>query len=163
MIGPARPLAREVTMELCERCTTSPTPLDEDGRCVTCDAAAEGLTQLSRSDFASVRDMLSVLEQHGLAPEMEKVPPARPEERRHPLWNLYVAAEDVAAARAVLRRDWAEILEDPDAAAAAERGLAEIDLDKGGEVTCPACAHRFTVEGTREIECPECGLGLGVP
>ncbi len=150
-------------MQLCDRCTTPPTPLDEAGRCVTCDAAAEGLSLLSRSAFASIRDMMTLLEEAGLAPEMEKVPPARPEERHHPLWNLYVPADEVGAARALLRKDWAELLEDPDAAAAAERGQAEIDLDAGGEVICPACAHRFAISGPGEVECPECGLGLGVP
>jgi hypothetical protein len=148
-------------MQLCERCTAPATPLDAEGRCVTCDAAAEGLSLLSRSAFASVRDMMTLLEEKGLGPEMEKVPPARPEERHHPLWNLYVPAENVGAARDLLHSDWAELLGDPEAAAAAERGQAGIDLDAGGEVTCPACAHRFTVAGTGEIECPECGLGLG--
>jgi hypothetical protein len=150
-------------MQLCERCKNPPTPLDDEGRCVTCDAADEGLALLSRSAFASIRDMLSLLEEKGLAPEMEKVPPSRPEERHHPLWNLYVPAEDVTAARELLRTDWAELLEAEGAAAAAARGLEGIDLDAGGEVTCPACAHRFTVAGPGEVECPECGLGLGAP
>ncbi|BDG06148.1 hypothetical protein [Anaeromyxobacter oryzae] len=150
-------------MQLCDRCATPPTPLDEEGRCVTCDAAGEGLALLSRSAFASIRDMMTLLEDKGLAPEMEKVPPARPEERVHPLWNLYVPADEVGAARDLLRKDWAGLLEDPDATAAAERGQAEIDLDAGGEVTCPACGHRFAIGGTGEVECPECGLGLGVP
>jgi hypothetical protein len=150
-------------MELCDRCTTPPTPLDDAGRCVTCDAAAEGFVLLSRSLFASVKDMLALLEEKGLAPEMERVPPARPEERAQPLWNLYVPDDEVPAARDLLRRDWADLLEDPEAAAAAERGLAGIDLDAGGEVTCPACAHRFTAPTAGEVECPECGLGLGAP
>ena len=37
-----------------------------------------------------------------------------------------------------------------------------IDVDAGGEVTCPACGHVFTLAAGR-AECPECGLGLGAP
>lgn len=143
----------------CERCAT---PLDEEGRCVTCDAEGEGLKLLTRSGFASVREMMNLLEAEGLAPEMEKVPPARPEEKVHALWNLYVGEADVPRARDFLRKDWAELLADPDAAAAAARGQEGIDLDAGGEVTCPACGHRFKVS-TDQAECPECGLGLGAP
>ncbi len=61
-----------------------------------------------------------------------------------------------------LRKDWADLLEDPEAAAAAARGQQGIDIDAGGNVTCPACGHAFTVSG-REAECPECGLALGAP
>jgi hypothetical protein len=145
---------------LCEKCRT--TPLDDAGRCVTCEADAEGLKLLTRSGFASVREMMSYLETQGLAPEMEKVPAGREEERAHPLWNLYVPEAEVPRARELLTKDWAGMLEAPDALAAAVRGQEGIDLDKGGEVSCPACGHTFTVSG-REAECPECGLGLGVP
>ncbi len=58
---------------LCETCRA--TPLDDEGRCVTCDADAEGLKVLTRSGYAEVREMMSLLEVEGLAPEMEKVPP----------------------------------------------------------------------------------------
>jgi DNA-directed RNA polymerase subunit RPC12/RpoP len=146
-----------------ERCTTCSTPLAEGGRCVTCEAAAEGLAVLTRSGYASVREVMSLLEAEGLAPEMEKVPPGRPEEAHHPLWNLYVPRDELERAQAFLRRDWAGLLEDPDAAAAAARGAEGIDLDAGGEITCPACGHRFAVQGAAEVECPECGLGLGAP
>jgi hypothetical protein len=143
----------------CEKCAT---PLDEAGHCVTCDAEGEGLRLVTRSGFASVREMMTLLEAEGVVPEMEKVPPARPEEKVHALWNLYVQEADVPRAREFLRKDWAELLEDPAAAAAAARGLEGIDLDAGGEVTCPACGHRFAAH--RDVsECPECGLGLGVP
>ncbi len=143
----------------CDKCST---PLDAAGGCVTCEAAGEGLKVLSRSGYASVREMMSLLETSGLAPEMEKVPPARPEEQAHPLWNLYVPEGEVPSAVELLQRDWAEMLDRPEAAAAARRGLEGIDIDAGGEVTCPACGHRFTSSG-RETECPECGLGLGAP
>ncbi len=144
---------------LCETCST---PLDDQGACVTCDAAAEGLLLVTRSGYASVREMMSLLEGQGLGPEMEKVPPARPEEKVQPLWNLDVPRDDVPAARDFLRKDWAELLADPSAAEAAARGQEGIDLDAGGEVTCPACGHRFQVDGGA-AECPECGLGLGLP
>jgi rubrerythrin len=144
---------------LCERCAT---PLDAGGHCVTCEADAEGLKLVTRSGFASVREMMSLLEVEGIGAEMEKVPPARPQEQAHPLWNLYVPEADVAQAVAFLRNDWAELLHDPEAAAAAARGQEGIDVDAGGEVTCPACGHKFTVSG-RDVECPECGLALGAP
>jgi hypothetical protein len=144
---------------LCEKCST---PLDGGGACVTCEAEAEGLKLLTRSGFASVREMMTLLEQQGVGPEMEKVPPGRPEDVIHPLWNLYVPEAEVPRAVEFLRKDWSELLERPDAAAAAERGQQGIDLDAGGQVTCPACGHGFTVSGG-EAECPECGLGLGVP
>jgi hypothetical protein len=146
-------------MVQCERCAT---PLDGEGRCVTCDAEGEGLKLLVRSGFASVREMMTLLEEAGLAPEMEKVAPARPEEKAHPLWNLYVPEAEIPPARDVLSKDWAEMLADPAAAAAAARGQAGIDLDAGGEVTCPACGHAFPLSKER-AECPECGLGLGAP
>jgi hypothetical protein len=145
--------------QLCERCST---PLDDARRCVTCDADGEGLKVLTRSGFASVREMMALLEGQGLSPEMEKVPPARPEERAHPLWNLYVPEDQVPVAVEFLRKDWSELLLDPDAAAAAARGQAGIDLDAGGDVTCPACGHAFALS-SKQAECPECGLGLGAP
>ncbi len=144
---------------LCEKCATA---LGDEGTCVTCGAEAEGLRLLTRSGYASVREMMALLEQAGLGPEMEKVPPARPEEKAHPLWNLYVPAEDAPRAVEFLKKDWAELLEAPEARAAAERGQQGIDLDKGGEVTCPACGHAFTL-APGAAECPECGLALGAP
>ncbi len=142
--------------ELCEKCST---PLAE-GRCVTCEADAEGLELITRSGYASVWEMASLLELEGLSPEMEKVPPARPEEKGHPLWNLYAPQAEVRRAVELLREDWAELLDQPAAAEAAARGQQGIDLDSGGVVTCPGCAHRFTRTGSA-TECPECGLGLG--
>jgi hypothetical protein len=150
-------------MRLCETCTTPPTPLDEEGRCVTCDAAEEGLALLVRAQYASVREMMARLEEAGLSPEMEKVPPSRREEAHHPLWNLYAPKDDVPRAREALQEDWATLLDEPDAAAAAARGQQGIDLDAGGEVECPACGHRFALQRAAEAECPECGLGLGAP
>lgn len=141
---------------LCERCST---PLAE-GRCATCDAGVEGLELITRSGYASVRAMASLLELEGLSPEMEKVPPARPEEKVHPLWNLYVPQHEVRRAAEFLREDWAKLLDQPAAADAAARGQQGIDLDTGGVVTCPACAHQFSGTGG-PTECPECGLGLG--
>ncbi|HUL57957.1 MAG TPA: hypothetical protein VLU43_01705 [Anaeromyxobacteraceae bacterium] len=143
-------------------CNTCSTPIDASGRCVTCDAVAEGLRPIGQSGFASIREMMSLLEGQGLSPEMETVPPRREEEKAHPLWNLYVPEAEVARAREFLRKDWAELLGDPDAAAAAARGEVDIDLEKGGEVDCPACGHRFTLSASAP-ECPECGLSLGVP
>ena len=144
---------------LCETCRA--TPLDDEGRCVTCDADAEGLKVLTRSGYTEVREMMTLLEDQDLGPEMEKVPPGKPEEKVRPLWNLYVPAEEVGRAVELLKKDWAALLADPTAAAAAARGQEGIDLDAGGEVTCPACGHRFVLQGT-DAECPECGLGLGV-
>ncbi len=144
---------------LCETCRA--TPLDDEGRCVTCDAEGEGLKVLTRSGYAEVREMMALLETEGLAPEMEKVPPGKPEEKVRPLWNLYVPADDTARAVELLKKDWAELLRDPEAAAAAARGQEGIDLDAGGEVTCPACGHRFALQ-SKDAECPECGLTLGV-
>jgi len=143
----------------CEKCST---PLDDEGRCVTCDALAEGLRPLTRSGFASVREMMALLEGAGLSPEMERLPPGRPEEKAHPLWNLYVPEAEVAPAKDFLKKDWAALLGEPEAAAAAARGQEGIDLDAGGEVDCPACGHRFSLSG-RTSECPECGLALGAP
>lgn len=144
---------------LCETCRA--TPLDDEGRCVTCDADAEGLKVLTRSGYTEVREMMTLLEDQDFGPEMEKVPPGKPEEKVRPLWNLYVPAEEVGRAVELLKKDWAALLADPTAAAAAARGQEGIDLDAGGEVTCPACGHRFVLQGT-DAECPECGLGLGV-
>jgi hypothetical protein len=148
-------------IRICESCKSA-TPLDDAGRCVTCDAAAEGLKLVTRSGYASVREMMALLENGALAPEMEKVPAARPEERAHPLWNLYVPEGEAARARELLSRDWAALLGDEDALAAAVRGQQGIDLDQGGEVDCPACGRKFTLSKD-QAECPECGLSLGAP
>jgi uncharacterized Zn finger protein (UPF0148 family) len=143
----------------CEKCNT---PLDQEGACVTCAAREDGLELLSRSGYASVKEMMELLEDQGLAPEIEQVPPRRPEETAHPLWNLYVPAAEVPRAAEFLRGDWAHLLEVPGAAEAAARGQRGVDLDRGGEVECPACGHRFTAApGT--AECPDCGLALGAP
>jgi hypothetical protein len=147
-------------MALCEKCATT---LDDRGACVTCEAEGEGLRIVTRSGYASVREMMSLLEGEGLAPEMEKVPAQRPQEVAHPLWNLYVPEEEVPRAVEFLRKDWSDLLADPEAAAAAARGLQGIDVDAGGEVTCPACGHRFALPSGEDAECPECGLGLGAP
>lgn len=145
-----------------QACKTCNTPLDEQGACVTCDAAAEGLALLLRSGYASVKEMMELLEEEGFAPEVEQVPPRREEERAHPLWNLYVPKGDAERAVTFLRRDWSDLLDDPGAAAAAERGIKGVDLDEGGEVECPACGHRFLIDPASP-ECPDCGLSLGAP
>jgi hypothetical protein len=143
-------------------CQTCNTPLDAEGSCITCQAEAQGLRQLTRSGYASVREMMELLEEQGLAPQVEQVPPRRPEERAHPLWNLYVSLDEVPRALDYLKADWAELLGGEDAARAAERGARGIDLDAGGEIECPACGHRF-VAASSEAECPDCGLALGAP
>ncbi len=143
-------------------CTTCNTPLDASGACVTCAAVREGLSLVSRSGYASVKEMMEALEGKGLSPGMEQVPPRRPEEKAHPLWNLYVPAGEAEAAQAALRADWSHLLGEDGARAAAERGLRGVDLDAGGEIECPACGHRFTPAGA-SAECPDCGLALGAP
>ncbi len=77
--------------------------------------------------------MMELLEEQGLSPEIDQVPARRPEERAHALWNLYVPEAEVSAAQDFLRRDWADLVENPEAAAAAERGQQGVDLDRGGE------------------------------
>jgi uncharacterized protein (UPF0212 family) len=106
--------------------------------------------------------MMELLEREGLVAEVEQVPARREEEKARPLWNLYVPAAQVARAVAFLQRDWAQLLADPEAARAAERGLAGVDLDAGGEIECPACGHRFQA-GPGAAECPDCGLSLSAP
>ncbi|HEU4386140.1 MAG TPA: hypothetical protein VFR85_21825 [Anaeromyxobacteraceae bacterium] len=146
-------------LRTCEKCNT---PLDQGGTCVTCAARQDGLELMSRSGYASVKEMMELLEDQGLAPEIEQVPPRRPEEQVRPLWNLYVPAAEVPRAAEFLRGDWAHLLEVPGAVEAAARGQRGVDLDRGGEVECPACGHRFAAApGT--AECPDCGLSLGVP
>jgi hypothetical protein len=144
---------------VCEACNT---PLDEDGSCVTCQARADGLGLLSRSGYASVKEMLELLEDGGVDAQMEQVPARRPEEKAHPLWNLYAPATQMEKAVAFLQKDWAQLLADPEAARAAARGLEGVDLDAGGEIACPACGHRFT-PSPASPECPDCGLSLGAP
>ncbi len=144
---------------VCDKCNT---PRDEKGACVTCLAEADGLKLLSRSGYASVREMMELLEEQGFAPEIEQVPPRRPEEKMRPLWNLYAPADEAPKAIAFLQKDWAELLADPEAAAAAQRGMKGVDLDSGGEIECPACGHHFVASG-KQAECPECGLSLGAP
>ena len=130
---------------LCENCRT--TPLDDEGRCVTCDADAEGLKLLTRSGFAEVREMMSLLEAEGLAPEMEKVPPGEAGGEGRSRSGTCTSRPTTCRAR---RRAPQEGLgraarRIPSAAAAAARGQEGIDLDAGGEVTCPACGHRFAL------------------
>jgi hypothetical protein len=151
----------EVRMDVvtCAKCNT---PLDAGGACITCRADEGGLALISRSGYASVREMMELLEGQELAPEIEQVPPRRPEERAHPLWNIYVPKDQVPRAAEFLRNDWADLLGDAAAAAAAERGRKDIDLDAGGEIECPACGHRFQL-AAGQVECPDCGLGLGAP
>jgi uncharacterized Zn finger protein (UPF0148 family) len=145
-----------------ETCTVCGTPLDEGAACVTCAARQEGLGLLFRSDYPQVRELMTLLEEQGLAAEMEKVPGTTPQERHHPKWNLYVPEAEVEAARAFLGRDWSALLDDAGAHEAAARGAAGVDLDQGGEIDCPACGHRFAASAA-QAECPECGLSLGAP
>jgi rubrerythrin len=93
---------------------------------------------------------------------MERVPASRPEERQHPLWNLYVPAGQLEGALEALGRDWVALLDAPEAREAASRGDAGIQLDQEGDVTCPACGHVFRLK-PGEADCPDCGLSLGVP
>jgi uncharacterized Zn finger protein (UPF0148 family) len=143
-------------------CTVCGTPQDEGAACVTCAAKQEGLGLLFRSAYPQVRELQALLEEEGLAAEIEKVPGSTPQERHHPKWNLYVPEAEVEAARAFLGRDWAALLGDSGAREAAARGAAGVDLDQGGEIACPACGHRFTASAT-QADCPECGLSLGAP
>jgi len=145
-----------------EKCPTCSTPLDEEGACVTCAAQAEGLAFLFRSDYASGREIMGLLEEAGMTPHMERVPAASEQEQSHPRWNLYVPREEVEEAQRYLGKDWRSLLADEAALEAARRGTEAVDLDAGGEITCPACGHIFTTQGAT-VECPECGLGLGVP
>lgn len=142
-----------------ERCPTCSTPLDDAGKCVTCAAKAEGMVLLVRQDYSSVREWMDLLADAGLAPEMERVPPADEREKQIPRWNLYVPADEEAAARQTLGADWKSLMEDEAALEAARRGAEAVDLDAGGEIACPACGHRFVAQGA--TECPDCGLGLG--
>ena len=93
---------------------------------------------------------------------MEKVPPGKPQDAHHPLWNLYVPEAEAPRSAEILGRDWADLLGGAEAAEAAARGQAGIDLDAGAEVACPACGHAF-VPTRAAAECPECGLSLGAP
>jgi len=151
----------EAAMEVrsCEKCNT---PLDGEGKCVSCEARADGLELLSRSGYATVIEMLELLQGQGVTAEIEQVPPRREEEKTRPLWNLYAPAGEVQKAVTFLQKDWAEMLADPKAAEAAARGLQGLDLDAGGEVTCPACGQRFA-PGPGVTDCPDCGLSLGAP
>jgi hypothetical protein len=142
-------------------CPTCSSPLDDAGACVTCAAAAEGLVRLARNAYDQIRELQVLLEGQGVGAEIERVPPGTPQERHHPTWNLYVPREQVEQARAFLDKDWAELLLDDAASAAAARGQQGIDFDQGGDVTCPACGHRFAATAA-EADCPECGLSLGV-
>jgi DNA-directed RNA polymerase subunit RPC12/RpoP len=144
---------------LCPKCQTT---LDEAGSCVTCAAAAEGLVRVWCMDFGTIRDAMARLEEAGLGPEMEQVPAATPTEARRPRWNLYVPTERLEAARQCLTRDWTVLVEGDEAVQAALRGEEVLALDGEAEIACPACGHRFKPAG-REAECPDCGLGLGVP
>jgi hypothetical protein len=145
-------------------CPTCSTPLDPEGRCVTCAATAEGMALLTRLDYSSIRELLGLLEEAGLSPEMERVPAASEQEARQPRWNLYVPRGEVEPAARLLGQDWRSLLGDEAAVEAARRGAAGVDLDAGGEVTCPACGHTFQPgAGSPAAECPDCGLSLGAP
>lgn len=145
-----------------QKCPTCSTPLDPEGKCVTCAAAAEGLVALERLDYASIREMMTFLGEAGLSPEMERVPVANEQELRQPRWNLYLPREEAEQGAKLLHGDWRSLLGDEAALEAARRGAMGVDLDAGGEITCPACGHAFVPAG-EVVECPECGLGLGAP
>jgi hypothetical protein len=120
------------------------------------------LQLLSRSGYATVREMMDLLEREGVDAQVDPVPARRPEEKAQPLWNLYAPVEQLDRARDFLRRDWSGLLADEAAVRAAERGARGVDLDAGGEIECPACGHRFVLSKDSP-ECPDCGLGLGAP
>jgi uncharacterized Zn finger protein (UPF0148 family) len=143
----------------CDKCNT---PLDEQGTCVTCRAQRDGLELLGRSGYASIMEVLELLQEAGVAAELEQVPPRREEEKAKPLWNLYAPKDQLPQARAFLQKDRADMLGGEAAVAAADRGLAGVDLDAGGEITCPACGHVFAPK-PGESDCPDCGLSLGAP
>jgi len=143
----------------CPKCNT---PLDSKQTCVTCAAEAEGLKLIGRSGYASVKEMMDLLSGEGLSPAMDQVSPRRPEEQLHPLWNLYVPEDETGRAADILQKDWAHLIGDPEAMAAAARGLKGVDLDAGGEIECPACGHRFAAS-VASADCPDCGLSLGAP
>jgi hypothetical protein len=145
-----------------EKCPTCSTPLDPHGKCVTCAAAGEGLVVLERLDFASIRESMALLQEAGLSPRMEQVPAANEQEIRQPRWNLYLPRDQAEQGAKRLHGDWRSMLGDEAAVEAARRGVMGVDLDAGGEITCPACGHTFVPSG-EAIECPDCGLGLGAP
>jgi len=142
----------------CQRCAT---PLDGDGSCVTCAAREEGLHLVERQPYAQVRELQLLLEGQGIEAEIEQVPALRPQEKQQPAWNLYVPAATEEQARAFIKKDWAALIEDEGGAAAAARGDEAVQLVSGGEIACPACAHRFAISAAQP-DCPECGLTLWV-
>jgi hypothetical protein len=144
------------------KCPTCSTPIAAGARCVTCAAVADGLVLLVRQDYATVIELRNRIEEAGLAPEMEQLPPMDARERIQPRWNLYVPKAEADRARALLGTDWMRLLGDEAAVEAARRGAEGVDLDAGGEITCPACGHVFAA-GPAVTECPDCGLGLGAP
>jgi hypothetical protein len=145
-----------------EKCPTCSTPVPAGEKCITCAAVADGLVLLARRDYATMLEVRNQLEEAGFAPAMEKLPPTNEREQQQPLWNLYVPKDEAAEAGAAMGSDWAQLLEGDAAVQAAQRGAAGVDLDAGGEITCPACGHVFAA-GPGVSECPDCGLGLGAP
>jgi hypothetical protein len=146
-------------MQLCPTCST---PLDPEGRCGACAAVERGLVALARADYPTVRQSMDLLEGAGLSASLEKVPPVNERELQQPRWTLYVPREELERAGEVLGQDWRGLVEDEAALEAARRGTRALDLDAGGEVTCPACGATFVAAG-RTVECPDCGLSLGAP
>ncbi len=145
-----------------QRCPTCSTPLDEHEKCITCSALGEGLVLVDRLDYGGAQEVMSVLQEAGLGARMEKVPPGNEREQVFPRWNVYVGAEEGERAAQILGKGFRDLLLDEDAVEAARRGRAGVDLDAGGEITCPACGHVFVPSGEL-VECPDCGLGLGAP
>lgn len=143
-------------------CPTCSTPLDDGGRCGVCEAKAQGYALVRQADYATVRELMALLEEAGIDAEMERRPPASEQEVHRPIWNLYVSQAQLPQARQFLGQDWTSLLGDEAALEAARRGAEGVDLDAGGEISCPACGHVFTAQGSA-TECPDCGLGLGVP
>ena len=53
------------------------------------------LLKPAESRWGMKREMQTLLEEHGVGAEIEKVPPTTKEEAHHPKWNLYAPAGQV--------------------------------------------------------------------
>jgi hypothetical protein len=145
--------------ETCSRCGVALTAAlpeidDADRREAVSDAVGEGrAAPIATAGYDDALSIESQLAEGGVVAIVSPDPAAK-KGGTYLRYIVSVLPEDEEHARRVLAKTFENMLA-VEGLGGSREGV--VDMDKGEEIECPACGHKFT----GVVECPECGLFLG--
>ena len=116
----------------------------------------EELQVLRKEDFDTCRAMYDILEEANIPCVIARNESA---DTNMVIMDLLVPVDRAEEAMAALNREWAESLEIEGLETYGEED-AQDEVQEGDALTCPACGHQFIFQ--KQMECPDCGLFLGL-